>query len=82
MATVVGNKKKYAYEDYVNTSDDERYEFVEGKSLMNPSPVPKHQRNLRKLEFILEKFVSDNRLIFHNLILEFPKTFCWMTYEN
>lgn len=62
MTKVVEKKKKYTYEDYVNMSDDKRYELIEGELLMTPSPIPKHQRILRKLEFILEKFVSENNL--------------------
>ena len=29
---------------------------------MTPSPVPRHQRISRKIEFMLEKFVSENDL--------------------
>jgi Uma2 family endonuclease len=62
MTKVVEKKKKYTYEDYVNMSDDKRYELIEGELLMTPSPVPKHQRVLRELEFILKKFVSEKNL--------------------
>lgn len=61
MASVI-EKKKYTYEDYVKTSDDKRYELIDGELLMTPSPVPGHQRILRKIGFILEKFVTENNL--------------------
>ena len=67
MATSIIEKKKYTYEDYLKTPDDVRYELIEGELLMTPSPVPRHQRISRKIEFILEEFVTNNDLgeIFH-----------------
>ena len=62
MMPVVIEKKKYTYEDYLKTSDDKQYELIDGELLMTPSPVPNHQRISRKLEFILEKFVTENNL--------------------
>lgn len=62
MVPVITEKKKYTYEDYIKISDDKRYELMHGELIMTPSPVPKHQRVSRKIEFILEKFVSDNNL--------------------
>ncbi len=59
---VVIEKKKYTYEDYLKTSDDKQYELIDGELLTTPSPVPNHQRISRKLEFILEKFVTENNL--------------------
>lgn len=61
MASVI-EKKKYTYEDYVKTSDDKRYELIDGELLMTPSPVPEHQRILRKIGFMLEKFVTEDNL--------------------
>ena len=37
-------KKKYTYEDYLKTPDNERYELIEGDLLMTPSPKTVHQR--------------------------------------
>ena len=67
MSQTVKEKKKYTYEDYLKTPDDKRYELIEGELLMTPSPVTKHQRVSRKIEFLLEKFVTENDLgeIFH-----------------
>ena len=48
--------------DYIKISDDKRYELINGELIMTPSPVPKHQRVSKKIEFILEKFVSGNNL--------------------
>ncbi|MDR4503197.1 MAG: Uma2 family endonuclease [Candidatus Scalindua sp.] len=62
MTKVIEKKKKYTYEDYVMMSDDKRYELIEGELLMTPSPTTGHQRILRKLEFLLEKFVNEKNL--------------------
>jgi Uma2 family endonuclease len=62
MSTVVTEKRKYTYQDYLKTPDDKRYELIEGKLLMTPSPVTKHQRISRKIEFLLEKFVTEHDL--------------------
>src|SRR5574337_1408040 len=61
--TIVEKKvKKYTYEDYCKISDDKRYELIAGELLMMPSPVTNHQRISRKLGFILEKFIMENKL--------------------
>ena len=62
MSTVVTEKKKFTYEDYLNTPEDKRYELIEGELLMTPAPVPRHQRISRKIEFQLEKFVTEKDL--------------------
>jgi len=62
MAPTVKEKKKYTYEDYLKTLDDERYELIEGELVMTPSPIPKHQRISRELEFEIIKFVKANNL--------------------
>ena len=62
MTPAVIEKKKYTYEDYLKTPEDERYELIEGELIMSPSPIPKHQRISRKIEFILEKYVTENEL--------------------
>lgn len=54
MATIT-DKKKYTYEDYLKTPDDERYELIE-------STIPKHQRISRELEFCLLQFLKANNL--------------------
>ena len=62
MTPAIVEKKKYTYEDYLKTPDDKRYELIGGDLLVAPSPVPNHQRISRKIEFILEKFVTENNL--------------------
>lgn len=44
MAVTASEKKKYTYDDYLKTPDDERYELIEGDILMIPSPATRHQR--------------------------------------
>ena len=62
MALPVVEKKKYTYEDYLKTPDDKRLELIEGELLMTPSPIPKHQKISRELEFELLRFVKANDL--------------------
>ena len=62
MATTATEKRKFTYEDYLKTPDDERYELIGGELLMTPSPVPNHQRISGKIEFELRKFVTENDL--------------------
>ena len=62
MTTLTTEKKKYTYADYLKTPDDERYELIEGELLMTPAPIIRHQRISRKIEFILEKYVTENDL--------------------
>ncbi|MBI5193295.1 MAG: Uma2 family endonuclease [Nitrospirae bacterium] len=60
MGTSIIEKKKYTYEDYLKTPEDKRYELIEGELFMTPSPITNHQRISRKIEFLLEKFVTEN----------------------
>lgn len=62
MAPSVIEKKKYTYEDYLKTPDDERYELIEGELFMTPSPVTKHQRILGRLHLDISKFIIENNL--------------------
>ena len=62
MVTVIIEKKKYTYEDYLKTPDDKRYELINGELLVTPSPIPKHQQISGKLEFKLRGFVTENNL--------------------
>lgn len=62
MAEPVLAKKRYTYEDYLKTPDDERYELIEGDLFMTPSPKTEHQRISRELEFKMVKFVKENDL--------------------
>ena len=62
MASTTIEKRKYTYEAYLKTPDDERYELIGGELLITPAPVPKHQRISRKIEFLLDKFVTEKDL--------------------
>ncbi len=62
MTSIIIEKKKYTYEDYLKTPEDKRYELIEGELIMAPSPIPKHQRISGKIEYELRKFVTDNKL--------------------
>ncbi len=62
MSQIVAEKKKYTYEDYLKIPGDKRYELIGGELIMTPSPIPKHQRISRKIEFILERFITENNL--------------------
>jgi Uma2 family endonuclease len=55
-------EKKYTYQDYLKTPDDERYELIQGELLMTPAPNTEHQRISRELGFKMVAFVKDNDL--------------------
>ena len=57
MITPVAPTKKYTYTDYLKTSDDQRYELIEGELLMTPSPVIYHQWVSKNIGYELERFV-------------------------
>ena len=50
------------YEDYVKTSDDERWELLNGELLMAPSPNVSHQRVATDLVTVLNAFVQESDL--------------------
>jgi len=62
MAEAAVEKKKFTYQDYLKLPEETRYELIEGELVMSPSPTTKHQRISRKLEFLLEKYVTENNL--------------------
>jgi len=62
MPTAIVEKKRYTYEDYLKTPDNQRYELIEGELLMTPSPVPRHQKISGKLGFELMRFITENDL--------------------
>ena len=49
---------KLTYEDYCKTSDDERWELLDGELVMAPSPTTAHQRVSGKLFRLLADFVE------------------------
>ena len=59
LKDLLKKKKKYTYEDYMKTPDDERYELIEGELLMTPSPKTNHQRICGRLYSELQRHVSE-----------------------
>ena len=53
---------KFTYEDYLNTSDDKRYELIDGELILAPAPRRDHQRVDMKLGWRLGRFVEENAL--------------------
>ena len=54
--------KKFTYEDYLNTPEDERYELLDGELVMAPAPGELHQSVSIRLGSKLFQFVDENRL--------------------
>jgi Uma2 family endonuclease len=52
----------YTYEDYLKTSDDERWELLDGELVMAPSPNMSHQRVATDLVTLLNAFVQESGL--------------------
>ena len=67
METKAIEKKKHTYDDYMKTSDDERYELIEGELIQLFSPTTKHQRVSGDIMIEVNKFVESRNLgeIFH-----------------
>ena len=53
-------KTKLTYADYLQTSDDVRYELIDGELVLMPSPRIIHQILLLKLASLLDAFVEEN----------------------
>ena len=53
---------KYTYQNYLNSSDDVRYELIDGDLILAPAPTTPHQRVLLNLAVSLASFVRDNGL--------------------
>lgn len=62
METVVKEKKRYTFHDYLNFSNDERWEIIFGEAYIVPAPYTKHQDLSRNLGIILVSFVSKKNL--------------------
>jgi Uma2 family endonuclease len=60
--TVVTDKGKYTYKDYLNMSDDKRYELIGGHLMMAPAPIPYHQWISKNIEYEIERFVREKKL--------------------
>ena len=53
---------KATYQDYLKLPEDSRYELIEGKLLMTPSPFLRHQSVIAKLYKYLSQYVDANNL--------------------
>jgi Uma2 family endonuclease len=53
---------KFTYQDYINTSDDKRYELIDGELILAPAPRRDHQRVDTRLGWRLARFVEENDL--------------------
>ncbi|HHV55675.1 MAG TPA: Uma2 family endonuclease [Firmicutes bacterium] len=54
---------KFTIEEYMAIGEsDKRYELIEGELLVTPSPNVEHQRILRRLTDVIERFVEGNDL--------------------
>ncbi len=61
--TTEASHTRYTYKDYLKTSDDIRYELIEGELLvMEPAPTTSHQRVLIHLAVLLAPLVEEHRL--------------------
>ena len=55
-------KARLTYADYMKTSDDERYELLNGELIMSPSPKELHQDILSILHLQIGAFVRERSL--------------------
>ena len=53
---------RLTYQDYANTSEDERYELIGGELIMSESPIIVHQLNQSELGYYVKRFVKLNDL--------------------
>ena len=56
------NAAVFTYEDYRNTSDDQRYEVLDGELVILPTPNIAHQKVLFRMARLLEDFVLEREL--------------------
>ena len=52
----------FTYADYLLTPDDVRYELIEGRLIMAPTPVPRHQRVSMNFSNLLGPFIREHGL--------------------
>lgn len=60
MSSIVLEKRKFTYEDYLKTPEDERYELIEGELNMSPAPSTYHQKISRKIGGIIDRIIKEN----------------------
>ena len=61
---IEGLKHKLDYDDLQDTPDDNlRYEIIDGRLYVTPSPRPRHQRVSKRLQRQLEASGAESRLL-------------------
>ena len=59
---MINVKTKLTYADYLETSDDERYELLNGELILSPSPREIHQHILSVLHLRIGAFARERNL--------------------
>ena len=59
---MISTAMKHTYADYLETSDDERYELLHGELVMAPAPLTDHQDILGGLYSEMRAFVKEHNL--------------------
>ena len=59
---MINVKTKLTYDDYLETSDDERYELLNGELILSPSPREIHQHILSVLHLRIGAFARERNL--------------------
>ncbi len=59
---MISLQTKLTYADYLKTSDDERYELLNGELVMTPAPLLYHQHVLLKLLVKMAALVDERNL--------------------
>ena len=59
---MISTAMKHTYADYLETSDDERYELLHGELVMVPAPLIDHQYALINLIIAIGAFVKKHKL--------------------
>ena len=59
---MISTAMKHTYADYLETSDDERYELLHGELVMAPAPREIHQSILGRLHFEILAFLDEHNL--------------------
>lgn len=62
MQTIKSIRRRYTYSDYLQLDDGKRYEIIEGKLIMVPSPSVKHQLVSNILCEYLGNYIRSNNL--------------------
>lgn len=60
MNTVITEKQKHTYDDYLQTNEGGGYELISGLLVEEPAPGIFHQRSSRKIGIALDKYITEN----------------------